>query len=87
MNTGTSTLKSVVLHVTGSSHTLGDITPGNSSEAVVKPTSESHLEIQFVDAEGQAHRLDAGGYFEPGYHGEIRVSIKDGEIEKNEQDI
>ena len=86
-NAGTTPLKSVVLHVTGSSHSLGDIEPSSSKRAVVKPTSESHLEIEFVDAEGKVHRLDAGGYFEPGYRGKIRVSIKDGEIEKNEQDI
>jgi len=31
--------------------------------------------------------LDAGGYFESGYRGTIRLSIKDGVIAKNEQDI
>ena len=86
-NTGTTTLESVVLHVTGASYNMGDIVPGASATARVSPTSESHLEIEFTDADGQAQRLDAGGYFEPGYRGTIRVSIKDGVIDKNEQDI
>jgi hypothetical protein len=43
------------------------------------------LEIEFTDSDGQPQRLDAGGYFEPGYRGTIDISIKDGVIEKNEQ--
>ena len=86
-NTGTTTLESVVLHVTGASYNMGDIVPGASATARVSPTSESHLEIEFTDADGKVQRLDAGGYFEPGYRGTIRVSIKDGVIDKNEQDI
>jgi hypothetical protein len=55
--------------------------------ARVNPTSESDLEIEFTDSDAKARRLHAGGYFESGYRGTIRVSIKDGVIEKNEQDI
>lgn len=86
-NTGSAPLKSVVLHVTGSSHPLGDIAPGSAGKTTVKPASESHLEIEFADAEGQVHRLDAGGYFEPGYRGRIRMSINDGAIDTNKRDI
>jgi len=73
--------------VTGASCNLGDIAPGATADAMVHPTSESHLEIQFTDGDGQDKRLDAGGYFEPGYRGTINVSIKDGVIEENEQEI
>lgn len=86
-NSGTKPLKSVTLHVTGASYNLGDITPGASATARVKPTGESHLEIEFTDAGGEVRRLDAGGYFESGYRGTIRVSIKGGVIDTNEQDI
>ena len=58
-----------------------------AQEATVHPTGESNLEIRFTDPDGQARQLDAGGYFEPGYRGTIRVSIKEGEIVKNEQEI
>jgi hypothetical protein len=81
-NTGTMTLKSVVLHVTGASYQLGDISPGDSASTRVNPIGESHLEVEFVDADGQTQRLNAGGYFESGYRGAIRVEIKDGQINK-----
>jgi hypothetical protein len=86
-NTGSRPLRSVVLFVTGKSHGLGDILPGTSAHTTVIPTGESHLEIQFIDDDGQVRRLDASGYFEPGYRGKIQISIKDGAIDKNEQDI
>lgn len=86
-NTGSQPLCSVVLFVTGNSYYLGDIPPGTTSEATVKCTGDSHLEIEFVDDAGDAKRLDAGGFFQPGYRGAIRVSVKEGEIHENEQKI
>ena len=86
-NTGTIPLKSVVLHVTGASYELGNIAPGASEKVRVRPTGESHLEIEFTDPDGQVKRLDAGGYFESGCRGTIQVSIKDGTSDKNEHDI
>jgi hypothetical protein len=86
-NSGSQPLRSVVLFVTGNSYSLGDIRPEATSEATVKCTGDSHLEIEFVDDAGDAKRLDAGGFFQPGYRGTIRMSVKDGVIEGNEQDI
>ena len=86
-NTGRQPLCSVVIHVTGASHSLGDIPPGATAHGTVHPTGESHLEIEFTDPDGQTHPLDAGGDFEPGYRGTTNISISDGVIEKNEQQI
>jgi hypothetical protein len=86
-NSGSQLLRSVVLFVTGNSYNLGNIPPGANAEATVKCTGDSHLEIEFVDGDGQTKRLDAGGFFQSGYRGTIRVSIKDGVIQENEQDI
>ena len=86
-NAGATSIRSVVLHVTGASYKLGDIAPGATAESVVRSTGESGLEIEFTGTDGQTNRLNAGGYFEPGYRGTIRVSIKDGVIDKNEQQI
>jgi hypothetical protein len=83
-NTGTTSSKAVVLHVTGASYELGDIAPGESAAARVSPTGESSLDIEFTDADGKIQRLKAGGYFESGYRGSIRVEIKDGQIDKFE---
>ena len=86
-NTGSTPMHSVVLHVTGATYELADIPPGASATVRVKSTGESNLEIEFTGSDGKVQRLDAGGYFESGYRGTIHVSIKDGTIEKNEQDI
>ncbi len=86
-NTGLTSLQASVLHVTGVSYNLGDIAPGAEATARVNPTSESHLEIEFTDANGKTQRVNAGGFFEPGYRGAIRVEIKDGVIDKFEDDI
>jgi hypothetical protein len=86
-NTGSTPMRSVVLHVTGASYRLGDIVPGASAKARVRPTGESHLEIEFIDTDGTTQRLNAGGYFESGYRGTIRVEMKDGVIDKHEEDI
>ena len=85
-NTGQTPIRSLTLHVTGNSYSLGDLAAGAFKEATVKSTGESGLELEFEN-HGQARRLNAGGYFEPGYRGTIRVSIKDGVIDGNDQRI
>jgi hypothetical protein len=84
-NIGATPLRSVVLQITGASYPLGDIAPGSYRETTVVSHGESNLEIEFTNIDGKAQRLDAGGYFESGYRGTIRVSINDGTIEANEQ--
>lgn len=79
-NFGNGPLRSLVLHVTGAEVPLGDLAPGTAITARVIPTGESHLEIEFLASDGQPRRLDAGGYFEPGYRGTIEVSIRDEQI-------
>jgi hypothetical protein len=86
-NSGSQPLWTVVLHVTGAKYELGDIAPGETASAAVHPTGESHLEIEFTDRDGEIQRLDAGGYFESGYRGTIDISIQDGKIRTNEQEI
>jgi hypothetical protein len=80
-------LAAVMVHVTGNEHAIGRLAPGESHTVRVSPTSESHVEIAFVDHAGRAHRLNASGYFEPGYHGTIEVEIEGGAIKRNEQSI
>jgi hypothetical protein len=80
-------VRSVVLHVTGRSYPLGDIAAGSSADATVKSTTKSHLEIEFTDSDGNPRRLNAGGYFDSGWQGTIRVSIKDGAIDENDHQV
>jgi hypothetical protein len=86
-NTGQTSIHSVVLHVTGNSYSIGDLAPGGSKEATVNSAGESTLRIEFTDSDGKKQQLDAGVYLEPGYRGTIRVSIRDGVIDHNDQQI
>lgn len=86
-STGNTPLKSVVLHVTGATYKLGDLAPGDSATTGVNLNGESHLEVEFSDAKGRTQRVNAGGYFESGYRGTIRVEIKDGKIDKFQEDV
>ena len=49
----------------------------------VTPTSASHVEVGFIDDRGQPVRLNAGGYFEPGYVGEIEIAVQDGKVTRS----
>jgi len=85
-NTGT-TMRSVVLHVTGRSYPVGDLLPGKTIVQTVKPTGESHLEIEFAGAEGQIQRVNVDTYFEPGYGGTLSVVINDGKVVSSEDHV
>lgn len=78
-NAGPESLRSLVLHVTGAVFPVGDVAPGQSVTATVRSTGESHLELEFETGHGR-RRLDAGGFFEPGYRGGYEVVIADGAI-------
>ena len=86
-NTGQTKIGSIVLHVTGRSYSLGDLDPGSARSTAVISNGESHLEIEFSSAGGNTSRVNAGGYFLPKSRGKIRVTIKDGLIDQNQQDI
>ncbi len=80
-NAGPDQLNDAILHVTGRSYPLGNISAGDSRTVAVNPTSESHLEIEFVDRSGNNSRLIVDCYFEAGYGGTIGVGIRDNKIE------
>lgn len=80
-NTDASTIRSVEVHVTGNSYDLGDIAPNTQKRVGVRPNSESHVEISFVDARNIKKRLVADCYFAPsGYKGAMEIEIRHGEI-------
>jgi hypothetical protein len=80
-NKGPAALAAVRVHVTGRSYDLGDIPPGGSRTVRVMPAGESHVEIEYLDAQGRPVRLNAGGYVEPGYRGELEIDVRGGVIE------
>lgn len=74
-NMGATTLRSVVVHVTGKSYPTGDLKPGLFMSLQVEPTGESAVEIAFQDEAGRLKRLSVDCYFEPGYLGTVRVEM------------
>ncbi len=78
-NAGPESLRSLVLHVTGAVFPVGDLAAGQALTATVRSRGESHLELEFETGHGR-RRLDAGGFFEPGYRGHYEVVIADGTI-------
>jgi len=83
IDSGPNPITSVIVHVTGNQHRIGDLAVGESRAVRVLPTSESHVELAFVDYLGQAQRLNAGGYFENGYRGTIEVELEHDSIKRN----
>jgi hypothetical protein len=74
-NLGPDPLNRLVVHVTGRSYRLGDIAAGDSRSVTVNPTSESHLEIEFVDPSGNQTLLSVDCYLEPGYKGTLDIRV------------
>jgi hypothetical protein len=87
INHGPEALHAVTIQVTGRAYSLGDLAPGQSGRRKVLPTSESHADIEYTDAAGRRIRLEGGGYFEPGYRGELVFEIRDGKLEITKNDI
>jgi hypothetical protein len=85
-NKGPEPITNVVAHVTGNTHRIGDLAVGETRSFRVHPTSESHLELTFDDRLKQEHRINAGGYFEPGYRMNIEVDIQNDVITRNDQE-
>ena len=74
-NVGDMELRSLEVSVTGGRVMLGSLMPGRKAEAVVVPTGESSVKISLIDLLDEEHNFDAGGYFEPGYVGDIWIKM------------
>jgi hypothetical protein len=79
-NKGPGGLRNVRVKVTGNDYLLGEIAEGESKILQIEPTGESHVEVTFTEEEGQFGRVVAG-HFEPGFNGEIVITIKNGKLE------
>lgn len=82
-NHGPERLSSFVIHVTGNSYPIGQLDVGESRTVRVRPSSESHVEVEFVDPLGQRKRSAVDCYFEPGHHsGTIAIELENGAIKR-----
>lgn len=86
-NDGPERLRQVVVHVTGRSYPLGDLEAGAEKTVGIAPTSDSSVEIEFVDSAGSKKRLDADCYLEPGHHrGEMTIHFGSEQLKRVEDD-
>jgi len=87
-NVGSETLYSMLVHVTGNSYSIGDLTAATTASVRVEPTGESHVEVEFKDGKGKSKRLLVGGYFERfPYHGTISVDLDSEKVLKTKSTV
>ena len=87
-NAGTSPVKELIVHVTGNTHRIGDLEPGESKEVRVAPSSESHVELEWKNVNGRVFYETVDCYFEAsGYNGCVSVTITDSGIGATEVKI
>lgn len=80
-NIGTQDMQTVVVHVTGNKHPIGDIRAGEAASIDVSPTGDSHVMVHFVDPTGKRVQLVGDCYFGPSFTGFIDVEIDDGKLQ------
>ncbi len=82
-NKGPERISDVMVHVTGNSYEIGEMEPGQSRKIRVTPKGESHVEITFLDASHNQHRVVAECYFEERhYQGTIEVDIAGNKVSR-----
>lgn len=68
-------LTDVLVKFTGGTNSVKKLDSGNSYTSKVKPSSSSHLDIEFIDSSGGMHSEKIDVYFEPNYRGAIYVTV------------
>lgn len=74
-NSSNATFHDVQVHVTGTSHGLGDIASGASGKCTLRPRGESHVEITYRLADGTTKHHTIDCYFESGYRGTVETDF------------
>jgi hypothetical protein len=64
----------------GKRHNLGALAPGDRVHVYVQPVTESHINLEFMDARNNLHVETAVGYAEAGYCGNAKATILPGGI-------
>jgi hypothetical protein len=81
-NLDTKSLREVTVEVTGVSYVLGTLKSGAKRTVVVRPRSESDIQVTFVDDLNRFHSLSANCYLEPRWaSGTIVIGVKGNKIE------
>ncbi len=81
-NKGPQTLHSVSILLNENRYPLGDIKPGETKSIVIKPTRESHLQIEHGKTQRKRIKIDC--YLEKGYKGEVKIELTSSKLLKVE---
>lgn len=71
-------ISSIKVLYTGGSYTIPILEAGVTFQSYINPTSESHLEIKFIDEHKQEVNVSINTYFERNYSGSLSVFIYKG---------
>ena len=77
INDGLRPIKQVKIVFTGGTSYIPQLSSKSQYKIYVNPTSESHLNVEFVDSNGLSHREMVDVYFERNYRGKIIIKIDD----------
>ncbi len=77
-NSGSSPLVDLKVSVTGKTHELGDLANGATKQCLVKPTSDSHVEISYRLPDGTIKHHSVDCYLESGARGAVNAEVRDG---------
>jgi hypothetical protein len=77
----------VKVETRGNRYGLRDLAPGEQARVFVKPRTESHINLEYIDAHHQPHVELVVGYVEAGYCGQAMATILPGGEVASEEDI
>jgi hypothetical protein len=80
-NEGSDALQDVTIRVTGASYDVGDLPVAETKQVRVRPTGESFMAFEFTDKRGKRIRATGIHYLESSHRGELRISLKDDELD------
>jgi hypothetical protein len=69
-------IQSIVASYTGGVARFGPLGVHKSQEVRIRPTGDSHLELEIQPAQGQAEHRVVDTYFERGYRGKIQITLE-----------
>ena len=84
-NSGSMDIKDVVVHVTGQSYKIGDVSAGATKSCRVNPRGESDVKICYSLSDGSKRHHTIDCYIEPGYRRSILTEVKNGELIQESQ--
>jgi len=71
----------------GKRYNLRDLAPGRHVRVYTQPVTESHINLEFMDARNKLHTETVVGYVEAGYCGNAKATILPGDKTKFTEDI